>query len=295
MSSAMPPHRFLRYDLELALLEGRSVGGGASSRLGTGSHEGAAGPRACRLTPRVASKTSIGARDCLAIFPSYALGHLISAPAGRGDGAGDRPERSVRGRRRGRETCRQWLGRHGSPPRALASASEELVERVCGKPLGREVFLSYLANEAERLAAWDFDRNPPSATLALAPWEHRPSPSRTMLNLPCPPRFAGHFRGPDEARAAVSTRIVEPQLHTINKYELITGNRPSQARSPSAYSSLAYPFALRLHSRTWTKTVDPLDIEIVSVTEGVWCQAPGGGSIHRHSLTFDDGGEVATR
>ncbi|MBJ7493164.1 MAG: inorganic diphosphatase, partial [Synechococcales cyanobacterium SupBloom_Metag_052] len=57
------------------------------------------------------------------------------------------------------------------------------------------------------------------------------------------------------------------------------------------YSSLAYPFAYGCIPRTWDEDGDPLDIEIVGVTEAL---VPGSLVEARiiGIMTFDDGGEV---
>jgi len=47
---------------------------------------------------------------------------------------------------------------------------------------GPEAFLSYLETKLERTRAWD-RRAPAAQTLPLLHGEHRPCPSRTMLNL----------------------------------------------------------------------------------------------------------------
>ena len=54
--------------------------------------------------------------------------------------------------------------------------------------------------------------------------------------------------------------------NTINKYELITESGQLKL-DRVGYSSLAYPFAYGCIPRTWDEDGDPLDIEIVGVTE----------------------------
>ena len=86
------------------------------------------------------------------------------------------------------------------------------------------------------------------------------APSRTMPNLlHVLPAFA------DEAGLRVNT-IIELNSNTINKYELITETGHLKL-DRVGYSSLAYPFAYGCIPRTWDEDGDPLDIEIVGVTE----------------------------
>ena len=93
----------------------------------------------------------------------------------------------------------------------------------------------------------------------------------------------------DESKSSVNT-IVELNSNTINKYELITETGHLKL-DRVGYSSLAYPFAYGCIPRTWDEDGDPLDIEIVSVTEPL---IPG--SIIEARIVgvmkFDDGGEV---
>jgi len=60
--------------------------------------------------------------------------------------------------------------------------------------------------------------------------------------------------------------IVEINSNTINKYELITETGHLKL-DRVGYSSLAYPFAYGAIPMTWDLDNDPLDIEIVNVTE----------------------------
>ena len=86
------------------------------------------------------------------------------------------------------------------------------------------------------------------------------APSRSMPNLlHVLPAFA------DEAELRLNT-IVELNSNTINKYELITETGHLKL-DRVGYSSLAYPFAYGCIPRTWDEDGDPLDIEIVNVTE----------------------------
>ncbi len=93
----------------------------------------------------------------------------------------------------------------------------------------------------------------------------------------------------DESKAIVNT-IVELNSNTINKYELITETGHLKL-DRVGYSSLAYPFAYGCIPRTWDEDGDPLDIEIVNVTEPL---IPGSIVEARiiGVMKFDDGGEV---
>ena len=110
------------------------------------------------------------------------------------------------------------------------------------------------------------------------------APSRIMPNLlHVLPAFA------NESELRVNT-IVELNSNTINKYELITETGHLKL-DRVGYSSLAYPFAYGCLPRTWDEDGDPLDIEIVGVTEPL---VPGSIVEARiiGIMTFDDGGEV---
>ncbi|MCF8132457.1 MAG: inorganic diphosphatase [Synechococcus sp.] len=109
-------------------------------------------------------------------------------------------------------------------------------------------------------------------------------PSRTMPNLlHVLPAFA-------DADALRLNVIVELNSMTINKYELITETGHLKL-DRVGYSSLAYPFAYGCIPRTWDEDGDPLDVEIVNVTEPL---VPGSVVEARiiGIMTFDDGGEV---
>ena len=84
--------------------------------------------------------------------------------------------------------------------------------------------------------------------------------------------------------------IVELNSMTINKYELITETGHLKL-DRVGYSSLSYPFAYGCIPRTWDEDGDPLDVEIVGVTEPL---VPGSLVEARiiGIMTFDDGGEV---
>jgi inorganic pyrophosphatase len=109
-------------------------------------------------------------------------------------------------------------------------------------------------------------------------------PSRRMLNLlHVLPAFA------DEAELRLNV-LVELNSGTINKYELITETGHLKL-DRVGYCSLAYPFAYGAIPRTWDEDGDPLDVEIVSVTEPL---VPGSLVEARiiGLMKFDDGGEV---
>ena len=93
----------------------------------------------------------------------------------------------------------------------------------------------------------------------------------------------------NEQKTIVNT-IVELNSNTLNKYELITETGHLKL-DRVGYSSLAYPFAYGCIPRTWDEDGDPLDIEIVSVTEPL---IPGSIVEARiiGVMKFDDGGEV---
>ena len=93
----------------------------------------------------------------------------------------------------------------------------------------------------------------------------------------------------DNTKSIVNT-IVELNSNTINKYELITETGHLKL-DRVGYSSLAYPFAYGCIPRTWDEDGDPLDIEIVGVTEPL---VPGSIVEARiiGVMKFDDGGEV---
>ena len=110
------------------------------------------------------------------------------------------------------------------------------------------------------------------------------APSRTMLNLL---HVLPAFADADELRLNV---IVELNSMTINKYELITETGHLKL-DRVGYSSLAYPFAYGCLPRTWDEDGDPLDVEIVGITEAL---VPGSLVEARiiGIMKFDDGGEV---
>ena len=93
----------------------------------------------------------------------------------------------------------------------------------------------------------------------------------------------------DKDKLIVNT-IIELNSNTINKYELITETGHLKL-DRVGYSSLAYPFAYGCIPRTWDEDGDPLDIEIISVSEPL---VPGSIVEARiiGVMKFDDGGEV---
>ena len=116
-----------------------------------------------------------------------------------------------------------------------------------------------------------------------------------MANLNQPPSKSTpnllHILDPfvNEQKTIVNA-IIELNSNTINKYELITETGHLKL-DRVGYSSLAYPFAYGCIPRTWDEDGDPLDIEIVSVTEPL---IPGSIVEARiiGVMKFDDGGEV---
>ena len=109
-------------------------------------------------------------------------------------------------------------------------------------------------------------------------------PSRFMLNLlHALPAFA------DEENALINV-IVEVSAGSVNKYELITESGQLKL-DRVGYSSLAYPFTYGAIPQTWDLDNDPLDVEIVNVTEPL---VPGAVVEARiiGAMKFIDGGEV---
>lgn len=109
-------------------------------------------------------------------------------------------------------------------------------------------------------------------------------PSKFMYNLL-------HVLPPfvDEEKGIVNT-IVEVSAGSINKYELITESGQLKL-DRVGYSSLAYPFTYGAIPATWDFDGDPLDVEIVNVTEPL---VPGSLVEIRviGVMKFIDGGEV---
>ena len=110
------------------------------------------------------------------------------------------------------------------------------------------------------------------------------APSKHMLNLlHVLPAFANE----DKNRLHV---LVELNSMSLNKYEIITESGQLKL-DRVGYSTLAYPFAYGAIPCTWDEDGDPLDVEIVGVTEplvnGCLVEARIIGI-----MKFDDGGEV---
>ncbi len=93
----------------------------------------------------------------------------------------------------------------------------------------------------------------------------------------------------DEEKGVVNS-IVEVSAGSINKYELITESGQLKL-DRVGYSSMAYPFTYGAIPMTWDQDNDPLDIEIVNVTEPL---VPGSVVELRviGVMKFVDGGEV---
>lgn len=105
-----------------------------------------------------------------------------------------------------------------------------------------------------------------------------------MLNLlHVLPAFA------DENDNRINT-LIELNSMTINKYEIITESGQLKL-DRVGYSSLAYPFAYGAIPCTWDEDGDPLDVEVVGVTEPL---IPGSLAEVRiiGIMKFNDGGEV---
>jgi inorganic pyrophosphatase len=85
-------------------------------------------------------------------------------------------------------------------------------------------------------------------------------PSKYMLNLL-------HVLSPFASEEdKILNAIIELNSHTINKYEIITESGQLKL-DRVGYSSLSYPFAYGAIPTTWDQDGDPLDIEIVNITE----------------------------
>jgi inorganic pyrophosphatase len=116
----------------------------------------------------------------------------------------------------------------------------------------------------------------------MANIDHKPS--KYMLNLlhVLPP-----FVSEEEN---VINAIVEVSAGSINKYELITESGQLKL-DRVGYSTLAYPFTYGAIPKTWDYDGDPLDVEIVNITEPL---VPGSLVEVRviGVMKFVDGGEV---
>lgn len=92
----------------------------------------------------------------------------------------------------------------------------------------------------------------------MANIDHKPS--KYMLNLlHVLPSFA-------KEEAGIVNTIVEVSSGSINKYEIITESGQLKL-DRVGYSSLSYPFTYGAIPQTWDLDNDPLDIEIVNITE----------------------------
>lgn len=110
------------------------------------------------------------------------------------------------------------------------------------------------------------------------------APSKYMLNLlHVLPPFA------DEENHIINV-IVEVSAGSINKYEIITESGQLKL-DRVGYSSLSYPFTYGAIPQTWDLDNDPLDVEIVNVSEPL---VPGSVVEARiiGAMKFVDGGEV---
>jgi carboxypeptidase Taq len=145
-------HIVLRYELELALLEGD---------LPVAELPGHWNRRMAELLDLRPAHDSEGclqdvhwSEGLFGYFPSYALGHLISAQLGEameGDlgGAGSIEARVAKG---DEASLKQWLAEHVYPLGRQVNG-EELVKQVSGQDLRAEPFLAYLRAKLERLVA----------------------------------------------------------------------------------------------------------------------------------------------
>ncbi|HEY0907782.1 MAG TPA: inorganic diphosphatase [Candidatus Paceibacterota bacterium] len=109
-------------------------------------------------------------------------------------------------------------------------------------------------------------------------------PSKFMYNLiHALPAFA------DESKGIINV-IVEVSSGSINKYEIITESGQLKL-DRVGYSSLAYPFTYGAIPTTWDLDNDPLDVEIVGITEPL---VPGSLVEARiiGAMKFIDGGEI---
>lgn len=109
-------------------------------------------------------------------------------------------------------------------------------------------------------------------------------PSKYMLNLI-------HALSPfaNEEKTVVNA-IIEVSAGSINKYEIITESGQLKL-DRVGYSTLSYPFTYGAIPKTWDYDGDPLDVEIVNITEPL---VPGSLVEARviGVMKFIDGGEV---
>ncbi len=116
----------------------------------------------------------------------------------------------------------------------------------------------------------------------MANIDHKPS--KYMLNLlHALPPFV-------DAQNKIAHAIIEVTKGSINKYELITESGQLKL-DRVGYSSLSYPFTYGAIPQTWDYDGDPLDVEIVNITEPL---VPGSLVEIRiiGVMKFVDGGEV---
>jgi len=109
-------------------------------------------------------------------------------------------------------------------------------------------------------------------------------PSRYMLNLlHVLPAFV-------EGKDDIINVIVEVSSGSINKYEIITESGQLKL-DRVGYSSMTYPFTYGAIPQTWDLDNDPLDVEIVNITEPL---VPGSVVEARiiGAMKFIDTGEV---
>lgn len=109
-------------------------------------------------------------------------------------------------------------------------------------------------------------------------------PSKYMYNLiHVLPTFSKEDEG-------VVNSVIEVSAGSINKYEIITESGQLKL-DRVGYSSLAYPFTYGALPQTWDHDGDPLDVEIVNVTEPL---VPGSVAEIRviGLMKFVDAGEV---
>lgn len=120
------------------------------------------------------------------------------------------------------------------------------------------------------------------STQSMANIDHKPS--KYMLNLL---HVLSPFANKEEN---IVNSIIEINAGSINKYEIITETGQLKL-DRVGYSSLAYPFVYGAIPMTWDLDGDPLDIEIVNVTEPL---VPGSLVEARiiGVMKFIDGGEV---
>jgi carboxypeptidase Taq len=141
----------LRFELELALLEQEMPVAELPDRWNRRMHD--------LLGIRPASDAEGCLQDIhwaeglFGYFPSYALGHLISAQLAATMEAGLGPIETLISRRE-EPRLRGWLAEHVWPiGRSLDG--EGLVERVSGRRLESAPFLSYLEEKVDRLLSAD--------------------------------------------------------------------------------------------------------------------------------------------